>query len=350
MIAKKLIKWYEQNKRELPWRNTTDPYKIWLSEIILQQTRVAQGLPYYLKFVETFPTVYDLAKAPEQKVLKLWQGLGYYSRARNLHYAAKDIVKNYKGIFPNDFYDLKKLKGVGDYTAAAISSICFNKPNAVVDGNVYRVLARIFAIETPINSGEGKKQFAQLANELIDKKNPATYNQAIMEFGAKFCTPTNPNCGACIFNDKCLSGPFGKAKNYPIKTSKTKKRTRYFEYFFLTNKNKTFIERRTAKDIWRNLYQLPMLEFQQKPSRQIVLKRFQNEIYKDAAQFFEVKTTSTHKKHLLSHQTILARFWQITLKKQGKMKPYKQILVKTLKKYPFPVLIGNHLREITIFE
>ncbi len=350
MISKKLIKWYEQNKRELPWRNTTDPYKIWLSEIILQQTRVAQGLPYYVKFIETFPTVYDLAKAPEQKVLKLWQGLGYYSRARNLHHAAKDVVKNYKAIFPNDFSELKKLKGVGDYTAAAIASICFNKAHAVVDGNVYRVLARLFAIKTPVNSGEGKKQFAQLADELIDKKNPGTYNQAIMEFGAKFCTPANPNCGECIFINSCASGFLGKTNAYPVKTSKTKVKKRYFEYFFLTNKNYTFIEKRIGNDIWKNLYQLPVLEFSQKPSKQIVLKKFHKEIFKKSAQNFEVKEISAHKKHLLSHQTILARFWQITLKKQGKMKPYKQIHVKTLKKYPFPVLICNHLQEIAIFE
>ncbi len=349
MISQKLIKWYKQNARDLPWRNSSDPYKIWLSEIILQQTRVAQGLPYYEKFVEAFPTVYDLAKASEQKILKLWQGLGYYSRARNLHHAAKDIVKIHKSIFPNEFNELKKLKGVGDYTAAAIASFCFNKPHAVVDGNVYRVLARLFAIETPINSGEGKKQFAQLANDLLDKKNPGTYNQAIMEFGARFCTPSNPDCSACIFNDKCLSGPLGKVSSYPVKTSKTKIRTRYFEYFFLLRQKNTFIEKRVGNDIWKNLYQVPMLEFMQKPSPQLVLKNFQKEILKSKSRNFEVSKVSAHKKHQLSHQTILARFWQINLTKTGSIPSFKQILAKNIKKYPFPVLIDNHLQEMAIF-
>jgi len=350
LISKKLINWYKQNARDLPWRNSSDPYKIWLSEIILQQTRVAQGLPYYLKFVEAFPTVFDLAKAPEQKVLKLWQGLGYYSRARNLHHAAKDVVKNYKGVFPNDFNELKKLKGVGDYTAAAIASFCFNKPHAVVDGNVYRVLARLFAIETPINSTEGKKQFAELADELLDKKNPGTYNQAIMEFGARFCAPSNPNCETCIFIDKCESGSIGKAANYPVKISKTKIRTRYFEYFFLSHADHVFIEQRVGNDIWKNLYQLPLLEFSQKTTKQNVLKKFQQEIFKNSAKDFEIKNITAHKKHQLSHQSILARFWQIDVKKPLKGSKYRQTLKKQLKKHPFPVLIGNYLQEITIFE
>jgi len=349
LISKKLIKWYEQNKRDLPWRNSSDPYKIWLSEIILQQTRVAQGLPYYEKFVRTFPTVYDLAKAPEQKILKLWQGLGYYSRARNLHHAAKNIVKNYKGVFPDDFNELKKLKGVGDYTAAAIASFCFNKPHAVVDGNVYRVLSRLFAIETPINSTEGKKQFAELANDLLDKKNAGTYNQAIMEFGARFCTPSNPHCGVCVFNEQCLSGRVGKASSYPVKTSKIKVRTRYFEYFFLLQQKNTFIEKRVGNDIWKNLYQVPLLEFKQKTSEQIVLKKLQNEILKSKPKKFEVSKVSAYKKHQLSHQTIWARFWQINLTKTV-APPFKKIPAKSIKKYPFPVLINNHLPEITIFE
>jgi A/G-specific adenine glycosylase len=350
LISKKLIKWYNQNARDLPWRNSSDPYKIWLSEIILQQTRVAQGLPYYLKFVEAFPTVFDLAKAPEQKILKLWQGLGYYSRARNLHHAAKEVVKNHKGVFPNEFNELKKLKGVGDYTAAAIASFCFNKPHAVVDGNVYRVLARLFAIETPINSGEGKKVFAKLADELIDKKDPGTYNQAIMEFGARFCTPSSPDCGSCIFNDTCLSGPTGKAGSYPVKTSKTKVRTRYFEYFFLTNKKNTFIEKRIGKDIWKNLYQLPLIEFSENPSKQNVLKKLEKEILGPFSKKFAVKKISESKKHQLSHQTILARFWQIELEKEPVFDSYKQIPVKNIKKHPFPVLINNYLQELAIFE
>jgi A/G-specific adenine glycosylase len=350
LISVKLIKWYKQNARDLPWRNSSDPYKIWLSEIILQQTRVAQGLPYYLKFVEAFPTVFDLAKAPEQKILKLWEGLGYYSRARNLHHAAKQIVKEYKSVFPNEFLELKKLKGVGDYTAAAISSFCFNKPHAVVDGNVYRVLSRLFAVKTPIDSPQGKKEFAKLAEELLDKKDPGTYNQAIMEFGARYCTPSNPDCGNCIFNHTCLSGPNGKANEYPVKSSKTKIRTRYFEYFFLQQKQNTFIEKRVGNDIWKNLYQIPLLEFSQKESKQIVLKRLQKEILKSGIKNFSVKEISAHKKHLLSHQTILARFWHIDLPAGSLPKVYQQVSVKKIKKHPFPVLIANHLREILIFE
>jgi A/G-specific adenine glycosylase len=350
LISGKLIKWYKQNARDLPWRNSSDPYKIWLSEIILQQTRVAQGLPYYEKFVAVFPTVFDLAKAPEQKVLKLWQGLGYYSRARNLHHAAKQIVKEYKGIFPNEFNELKKLKGVGDYTAAAIVSFCFNKPHAVVDGNVYRVLARLFAIETPVDSTEGKKEFAQLADEMLNKKNPGTYNQAIMEFGARYCVPANPNCGECIFNDVCLSGRVRKARSFPVKTSKTEIRTRYFEYFFLTHKKNTFIQKRTEKDIWQNLFQLPMLEFSKKTPEKIVLEKLGKEIFKSTALKFELKRAFAVKKHQLSHQTILARFWHINLVKEHSLSQYKKISVKTIKKYPFPVLIDNHLQEILIFE
>lgn len=350
MPRNKIINWYKQNKRDLPWRNTKDPYKIWLSEIILQQTRVAQGLPYYLKFTKAFPTVFDLAKAPQQKVLKLWQGLGYYSRARNLHEAAKDIVKNYKGVFPKEYEELKKLKGIGDYTAAAISSFCFNKPHAVVDGNVFRVLSRLYAIETPINSTDGKKQFTQLANELLDKKDPGTYNQAMMEFGARYCTPSNPDCENCVLKNECAAGMMNAAKKFPVKIGKTKITTRYFEYFFISHENKTFIEKRVGKGIWENLYQLPVLEFLTKPGQQKVLDKFAKEILKSADAHFEVKEISTHKKHQLSHQKIMARFWQINLKKPAILPEYRKIELKNLKKYPFPVLVGNHLREITIFE
>ena len=217
-FAKRLIKWYNFNKRELPWRSTSDPYKIWLSEIILQQTQVNQGLSYYLKFVEEFQTVKDLAKAPADKVMKLWQGLGYYSRARNLHEAAKNIVNEHKGEFPKAYEDIRALKGVGDYTAAAIASIAYNLPYAVVDGNVYRVLSRIFGIETPIDSTSGKKEFNELANELLTKKNPADYNQAIMEFGALYCRPKNPDCTNCIFNDKCEAYRLNKINLLPVKS------------------------------------------------------------------------------------------------------------------------------------
>jgi A/G-specific adenine glycosylase len=345
MIGAKLIKWFKQNKRDLPWRNTTDPYKVWLSEIILQQTRVAQGMPYYMAFVKTFPTVFDLAKAPEQKVLKLWQGLGYYSRARNLHTAAKEVVKNYKGIFPNEFEELKKLKGVGDYTAAAISSFCFNKPQAVVDGNVYRVLARLFAIDTPINSTEGKKQFALLAQELVDKKNAGTYNQAIMEFGALYCTPHKPNCEACIFYDTCLSGHAGKALNYPIKIANKKVTTRYFEYFVIINKENTYTQKRTESDIWKNLHQFPLLEYAEKPTDTGVLEQLKKEILKTKTNSFEIIKKTAYKKHQLSHQTIYARFTYVNTKKFANP-TYKQTSFKQLKNLPFPILLANEISEL----
>jgi A/G-specific adenine glycosylase len=342
MIGAKLINWYKQNKRDLPWRNTIDPYKVWLSEIILQQTRVAQGLPYYISFINTFPTVFDLAKAPEQKVLKLWQGLGYYSRARNLHAAAKDVVKNHKGVFPSEFEELKKLKGVGDYTAAAISSFCFNKPQSVVDGNVYRVLARLFAIDTPINSTEGKKQFAQLAQELLDTKNPGIYNQSIMEFGAMYCTPHNPNCAACIFQADCLSGPVGKALNYPVKIANKKVSIRYFDYFVIICKENTYTQQRTENDIWKNLHQFPMLEHAEKPDTAEVLLKMQKEILKTSSGNFKIIKRTEYKKHQLSHQTIYAGFTYINVKTFNQ-KMYKQTALKQLKKLPFPILLANEI-------
>jgi A/G-specific adenine glycosylase len=345
MIGAKLIKWYKQNKRDLPWRNTTDPYKVWLSEIILQQTRVVQGMPYYLSFVKNFPTVFDLAKAPEQKVLKLWQGLGYYSRARNLHTAAKEVVKNYKGVFPSEFEELKKLKGVGDYTAAAISSFCFNKPQAVVDGNVYRVLARLFAIDTPINSTEGKKQFALLAQELLDKKNAGAYNQAIMEFGALYCTPHKPNCEACIFYDTCLSGSVDKALSYPVKITNKKTTTRYFEYFVIFNKGNTYTQQRTGNDIWKNLHQFPLLEHNEKPTDTGVLEQLKKEILKTKTNNFEIIKQTGYKKHQLSHQTIYARFTYVNVDSFTNL-TYKQTSLKQLKKLPLPILLANEISEL----
>jgi A/G-specific adenine glycosylase len=350
MISGALISWYNTNKRDLPWRSTRDPYRIWLSEVILQQTRVAQGLPYYEKFTEAFPTVFDLARAPEQKVLKLWQGLGYYSRARNLHRAAKDVVKLHGGRFPGTYEGLLELKGVGDYTASAIASFCFNKPHAVLDGNVFRVLARLFAIDTPINSGEGKKQFALLANELLDRKDPGTYNQAIMEFGAQHCTPQNPRCDGCPLFAACASGPKGAAGQYPKKNASRPVRNRYFEYFFVRQGSTTYIAQRGAGDIWAGLYELPALEFAATASRDKVLGQFAKQVLGNERAAFRVKCVSGVKTHQLSHQKIMARFWQVELKASRKVGGYKAVALRNLSQYPFPVLIGRHLQEITIFE
>ena len=262
-FSKALVSWYLQNKRDLPWRETTNPYCIWLSEIILQQTRVDQGLAYYLKFVKNFPTVFDLARADEEEILKLWQGLGYYSRARNLHTSAKYIIDELEGVFPTNYKSLLKLKGVGDYTASAIASICFDEPTAVVDGNVYRVLARYFGIATPINSTSGIKEFKKLAQELIDVKNPANHNQAIMEFGARMCKPQNPDCTICPLNDSCIALQKKEVKNLPIKDKKVKVRKRYFNYLVvITSDKKTILRKREGKGIWQNLYEFPLIETQ----------------------------------------------------------------------------------------
>ncbi len=251
---KKLITWYLQNKRSMPWRETTDPYHIWLSEIMLQQTRVAQGLPYYLAFTKSFPTVFDLANASEDEVLKLWQGLGYYSRARNLHATAKYVANELQGEFPDNYKDLLQLKGVGDYTASAIASICFNEVVPVVDGNVYRVLSRHFGIDTPINSTKGIKEFKELAIELIDHEDPANYNQAIMEFGALQCKPKSPYCIVCPLNESCEALKTGKVDMLPVKLKKQKIKNRYFNYLiFSINDQHTIIQQRTGNGIWKGL-------------------------------------------------------------------------------------------------
>ena len=260
-FAPKILNWYREHQRDLPWRQTRDPYRVWLSEIILQQTRVAQGMPYYLSFVETFPTVYDLAEAPEEQVLKLWQGLGYYSRARNLHTTAKMVVSEFDGKFPHTYEELKTLKGVGDYTASAIASFCFDVPEPVVDGNVYRVLSRYFGVDLPINSTEGITYFKELAREVMDAENIRDYNQGIMEFGAIQCAPKKPYCLLCPLQESCVALKENKVDILPIKLNKTKVRNRYFNYLvWLDGNGNTVLEQRKGKGIWQNLYQFPLLE------------------------------------------------------------------------------------------
>ena len=254
--------WYHQNKRNLPWRTTKNAYVIWLSEIILQQTRVEQGLPYFNKFLQHYPSVSDLATADEQEILNDWQGLGYYSRARNLHKTAKEVVEIYKSEFPSTYNELLKLTGIGPYTAAAIASFAFDEAKAVVDGNVYRVLSRVFDIEEAIDSTQGKKTFELLANELIDKKNPAIYNQAIMEFGALHCVPVNPDCATCPLQFQCLAYANKTITERPVKSKKTKVTPRYFVYLIELSPSQTIrIEKRKEKGIWQHLYQFPLVEF-----------------------------------------------------------------------------------------
>jgi A/G-specific adenine glycosylase len=342
-----LSKWYHQNKRDLPWRHSNDPYIIWLSEIILQQTRVDQGLPYFQKFAEEFPTVKHFAKASEDKILKMWQGLGYYSRARNMHHAAKEIVKNFNGKFPDEYTELKKLKGVGDYTAAAIASFAFNKPHAVVDGNVYRFLSRYFGIKTPVNSLKGKKIFSALAEELLDKKNPALYNQAIMEFGALQCKPANPDCANCPLHISCVALKIKKVIQFPVKLKTQKVKDRFFNYLFIRCKNKVFLNKRIANDIWKNLYEFPLIETKKKISANALMKSKEWKKIFDSIPL-RIHSTETHFKHKLSHQTIYARFYEIELEAKPSDKLKKSFLpisFEDSEKYGVPVLIDKFLKH-----
>mgnify|MGYP001598355526 CR=1 FL=1 len=260
MFSQKLISWYEKNKRDLPWRKTKNPYYIWLSEIILQQTRVEQGLPYYLKFVKKFPTIKELANTSEDEVLNSWKGLGYYTRARNLHFTAKSICENHREKFPGNYEDILKLKGIGKYTAAAIASFAYNLPYPVVDGNVQRVLARVFGVSETFSSSEGEKKFYSLAGNLLNRKNPGNFNQAIMEFGAIHCTPVNPKCMKCIFRESCVAFQTGRVADFPVKSKKAKSRNRYFNYLVIHNGNNIFLDKRQKNDIWKNLYEFPLIE------------------------------------------------------------------------------------------
>lgn len=312
-FSKKILAWYRQNRRELPWRNTTDPYNIWLSEIMLQQTRVAQGLPYYNKFIGAFPTVYDLARAKEDEVLKLWQGLGYYSRARNMHSTAKIIVEDYNGKFPKTHSELLRLKGVGDYTASAIASISFNKPHAVVDGNVYRVLARYFGVELPINSAEGIKYFKQLATEVMDLDEIRDYNQGIMEFGAMQCGPKRPYCLHCPLQDGCQALKKNKVQELPVKIKKGKIRKRYFNYVVvLDGAKKTLMEQRKGKGIWQGLYQFPLVETSNTVKIQEIKPLIEEKIDEKG-----VKSITLFNQepviHKLSHQHLYSQFWIVEL-------------------------------------
>jgi A/G-specific adenine glycosylase len=340
-FSQKLINWYNQNKRDLPWRKTKNPYFVWLSEIMLQQTRVAQGLSYYLKFTETFPTVFDLAKADEETVLKLWQGLGYYSRARNLHFTSKYIANDLDGKFPNTYEEIKKLKGIGDYTASAIASICFNEPTAVVDGNVYRVLARYYGIDTPINSSKGIKEFKQLAQEILDKEHSGTFNQAIMDFGAIQCKPKKPLCLFCPFSESCVALQKGKVEVLPVKEKKIKVRKRYFNYLVVKTKNdKTILNLRQGKGIWQGLYEFPVVETTTSINYTELLasKDFQ-ELFSEPTQIslFNEKEIV----HKLSHQHLYTKFWIV----ETNQTTANSILWEEIFNYPVPVLIANFLEE-----
>lgn len=337
-FARLLIEWYHEHKRDLPWRNTNDPYLIWISEIILQQTRVAQGYAYYQRFIERFPNLESLAASEENEVLKYWQGLGYYSRARNLHQAAISV----NGVFPVKYEDILKLKGVGTYTAAAICSFAYNQPHAVVDGNVYRVLSRFFGIIEPIDSGKGKKIFASLAHDLLDKIQPALYNQAIMDFGALQCTPLSPDCTVCPFKNRCFAFNHNMVSSLPIKQNKTKTSERFFYYLLIRDNGNIYLNKRTENDIWKNLYELPLIE----SNTALVIDDFIRK--QEFASIFKENSVVNVRllnktKHVLSHRIIYADFYELEAQdiKMDFLSKYTRLNMVDLELYPVSRLMHN---------
>ncbi|MCD8193019.1 MAG: A/G-specific adenine glycosylase, partial [Tannerellaceae bacterium] len=317
IISHILIDWYEMNKRDLPWRQSSDPYIIWISEIILQQTRVAQGMDYFYRFTGRFPDVASLAGASEDEVLKYWQGLGYCSRARNLHAAAKTIMEKFGGHFPDTYKEILSLKGIGEYTAAAIASFVWNQPYPVVDGNVFRVLARLFALPTPIDTGAGKKEFTELASLVMDPAVAGLHNQAIMEFGALQCTPQNPACMFCPLQQRCMAFLSHTVQQYPVKQNKIKTRNRYFHYLYIINGDTTYLNRRGKGDIWEGLYEFPLIETGQ-PCDLSALQQTENfrRLFEGCGKV-ELTVDTSNTKHVLSHQVLYASFYRVTIEKAG---------------------------------
>jgi A/G-specific adenine glycosylase len=340
IFSNRLIQWYLIHKRDLPWRNTNDPYLIWLSEIMLQQTRVAQGLPYFLSFVNAFPKIQDLASASEEEVLKLWQGLGYYSRARNLHATAKIVTFVHNGSFPNNYKDLILLKGVGAYTAAAIASFAFDEAVPVVDGNVYRVLSRFFDVKTDIASHKAVSEFKLLAETLMPKENPALFNQAIMEFGALQCVPKNPNCEQCIFNDSCLAYKNNEVSLLPIKTKKNKPIDRYFNYFILKDPQGHSLVQKRTQGIWKNLYEFPLLE----TLLEATSTEIDNFLFNLLDPNIEISLMRLHQMpilHKLTHQNLHINFWKVDVHQNiTEGMPLELILEK-----PLPIVINNFIEK-----
>ena len=325
----------------MPWKGEKDPYKIWLSEIILQQTRVEQGLDYYHRFVKTFPTVKHLARASETRVFKLWEGLGYYSRCKNLIATAKFINDQLGGRFPDKYEDILSLKGIGPYTAAAIGSFAFNLPYAVVDGNVYRVLSRFFGISVPTDSPKGKKLFSELASDLLDRKQPGIYNQALMDFGAVICKPQLPLCISCHLKNHCVSYTKGTVHQLPVKEKSITKKARWFYYLVVDFEGAVYVRKRDTKDIWENLYEFILIE----SNEPLALGNFQPVKTLFSKTKFEVEHISGVYKQLLTHQTIRGQFIRLTIKEPLQLKDYKTVDEKALQKLPFPKFISNYLKD-----
>lgn len=346
-ISKSLIEWYSHYKRDLPWRDTKNPYNIWVSETILQQTRVNQGLAYYLNFIDKYPDIKSLASSNIDDLLKIWQGLGYYSRARNMHYTAQYIVSNYNGEFPDNYHELIKLKGIGDYTASAIASISFNQLTPVLDGNVFRVVARLFGISESTQSIAGKKQFKKILHELIYNQDPGLFNQSIMEFGALQCIPKNPDCKNCILNKICFAYNKNMVDFLPLKKQKLEQKIRYFNYIYIIYNNYTFIEQRTKNDIWKLLYQFPLIETKKEISLDELIRN------SEWAHLFEnlnpeIDINYFEKKHILSHQILLTRIYKIKINSLNKVlnKMYIKIPISDLSNYGIPALLEKYLKAI----
>jgi len=332
------LRWYHDNKRSLPWRHTPDPYRVWLSEIILQQTRVAQGLPYYQRFINEFPTLTVLARAPEQRVLRLWQGLGYYSRARNLHKCAQVLVAKHQGSFPHNFAALKTLPGIGPYTAAAIASIAFGERVAVVDGNVFRVLARIFGIATNIASPAARHEFSLKANSLMPPEQPGNFNQAMMEFGATWCTPKKPNCADCIFATSCFAYQHQQVESLPVKQKKTTQRHRYLYYIVFRQGKNMAMRCRIGNDIWKNLYDFYLIEHARKQKPEAVVRN--NPAFRSASgQVLRV----TSIRHVLTHQVLHISFIEVAVQKKISIAGMTWFTPRAIKMLPKPVVVADYL-------
>lgn len=340
-LSEPLRAWYEANKRDLAWRRTRDAYLIWLSETILQQTRVKQGAAYYDRFAEAFPTVRRLAAASDDEVLKLWQGLGYYSRARNLHAAAKEVVARFGGVFPRRYEEVRSLPGVGDYTAAAVCSFAYDAPYATVDGNVYRVYARLFDLDLPIDTSAGRKAFAQMADELLDRRHPGAYNQALMEFGALHCLPRRPLCDSCPFAERCLALAAGTVGERPVKRGRTQTRDRYLNYLHLSAQGHTLLRRREGRDIWCGLYEFPLVETPEKCD----FERLPLDDQLQREQFHLLRSVAMPP-HRLSHQTLHAVFHRMELDRLPDLPGCIPIPEERLGDYAIPRLIERYLEQL----
>lgn len=347
-----LLNWYDPSQRPLPWKAEQDPYLIWLSEIILQQTRVDQGLPYYEKFRKTYPTVWDLANAPQDEVMKNWEGLGYYSRARNMLEAAKYITGELKGQFPNTYKGLLKLKGVGPYTAAAIASFAYELPHAVVDGNVFRVLSRYLGAGHAIDSTAGKYFFSEQAHKMLDVKNPGRYNQAIMDFGATICKPQRPACKTCPLQEKCVAYIDRKVEQFPVKEKKIERRRRYFHFLLFNVEDKIYIRKRMTKDIWRNLYEFPLIETEQ-PINELSFLKEQPDWNKwlTPNAHFQLKRRSKLFQQTLTHQIIIATFWEFDLQAPHEIHNHNFLFVKrkNLSNFAFPKVVDWYLGDKSLY-